>query len=71
LTVIDTGDIAEVGSLARELADAYRNRVEWYRREFGDKWAEAFADREAMDVDFKRRAVTAPPDQVPLVTLPT
>jgi hypothetical protein len=64
LTVIDAGDVAEVGSVARELADAYRNRVEWYRREYGDKWAEAFADREAMDVDFKRRAVTAPPDQV-------
>ena len=61
---IATADAAEVGSLVRELADAYRNRVEWYRREYGEQWAEAFAEGEARSVDFKRRAATAPPDQV-------
>jgi hypothetical protein len=64
LMMIDATDLAEVGSLARELADAYRNRIEWYRNNYGDKWAEAFLDREAVSVDFKRRAVTDPPDQV-------
>src|SRR5688572_27192814 len=64
LTVIDAGDVAEVGSLARELADAYRNRIEWYRNNHGDKWAEAFLEREAVSLDFKRRAVTEPPDQI-------
>src|SRR5918998_3446301 len=64
LTVIDAGDVAEVGSLARELGDAYRNRIEWYRNNYGEQWAEAFAEREARSVDFKQRAATEPPDQV-------
>ncbi len=56
--------VVEVESIARELADAYRNRVEWYRREYADKWAEALGDREAVREVFAHRALTDPPDQV-------
>jgi hypothetical protein len=62
--VLTIESVVEVESIARELADAYRNRVEWYRREYGAKWAEAFVDREAVSDDFRQRAATDPPDQV-------
>ena len=57
LRVIDAEAVADVESLSRELADAYRRRIEWYRRAYGDTWAEAFTDHQAAGIDFKRRAV--------------
>ena len=62
--VLTIESVVEVERVARELADAYRNRVEWYRREDAEKWAEALGDREAVREEFARRALTDPPDQV-------
>ncbi len=65
LTVIDGAAVGEVDSLSRELAAAYRTRIAWYRREYGEQWAEAFAASEvARDGEFGRRALVDPPDQV-------
>ena len=65
LTVIDAANVAEVESLSRELATAYRTRIEWYRRQYGELWAEAFAASEvARDGEFGRRALVDPPNQV-------
>ncbi len=65
LTVTGAGDLAERESLARELADAYRRRVEFYRREYAEHWADVLTQREAVVTDeFARRALTDPPDQV-------
>ena len=64
LTVSEGADLPEVESLARELASAYTTRIQWYRRTYGEQWAEAFTDRQAASIDFQRRALTDPPDQV-------
>ncbi len=65
LTGIDAVDVTEVESLSRELAAAYRTRIAWYRREYGEQWGEAFTASElAHSGEFGRRALVDPPDQV-------
>ena len=63
LLTIDS--VVEVESLSRELAEAYRRRVEFYRREYAEHWGEVLAmSDEARQGEFARRALTDPPDQV-------
>ncbi len=70
LAIIDVVEPDEIESLARELGAAYARRIRFYRNEYKLELAEA-QERADMrhDLEFRRRALTDPPEQVNYLAL--
>ena len=69
--VLTIESVIEVESVARELAEAYRRRIEIYRDQLNVADPVAFAEAQAHEqpLEVRRRAETAPPDQVSYLDL--
>ena len=69
--VLAIESVMEVESVARELAEAYRRRIELYRDQLNVADPVAFAEAQACEqpLEVRRRAETAPPDKVSYLDL--